>query len=74
MTPQAISRCKHFLYAIPIGATLSVLCAIGVASGLEYKDAAYGNRWDWWDWLCTVAGGVVGNGITAVLIICLTPK
>lgn len=29
------NRQKHFLYAIPIGFILTILCVIGIASGLE---------------------------------------
>jgi hypothetical protein len=32
------NRWKHFLYAIPIGLFLTILCAIGVAAGMEFKD------------------------------------
>lgn len=52
---------KHFLYAIPIGFVLTVLCAIGCAFGMEYKDYAYGNKFDWMDLLCTVLGGIMGQ-------------
>lgn len=61
---------KHFQYAIPIGFFLTILCVIGVASGLEYKDKAYGNKWDWLDWLATVLGGLVGQ-IAQILLIWL---
>ena len=39
------NRNKHFLYAIPIGVVLTILCVIGLASGLEFKDKLYGNKW-----------------------------
>lgn len=58
------NRYKHFLYAIPIGAAFTVLAALGAAGGMEFKDHQYGNKFDWIDFLCTVAGGVVGNLIT----------
>jgi hypothetical protein len=32
------NRQKHFLYAIPIGLVFTILCVLGVASGLEFKD------------------------------------
>ena len=32
------NRQKHFLYAIPIGFLFTILCVLGVASGLEFKD------------------------------------
>lgn len=66
------NRLKHFAYAIPIGMVLTVLCAIGCAGGMEYKDAAYGNKWDWLDFLATVLGGLVGQAIqVGILLIIL---
>lgn len=53
-------RPKHFLYAIPIGLVFTILCVLGVASGLEFKDKEYGNQWDWLDWAATMLGGMVG--------------
>lgn len=62
------NRYKHFLYAIPVGATLTALTALGLAGGMEYKDKLYGNKWDWLDFVCTVAGGLLGNAITWLII------
>ena len=55
------NRQKHFLYAIPIGFLFTVLCVLGIASGLEFKDKQYSNQWDWLDWLATMLGGMVGQ-------------
>lgn len=63
------NRQKHFFYAIPIGLLLTILCVIGVASGLEYKDKLYGNKWDWLDWIATILGGLVGQVMQVVIII-----
>ena len=63
------NRKKHFLYAIPIGFILTILCVIGIASGLEFKDKQYGGKWDWLDWLATILGGVVGQALQIFLII-----
>ena len=63
------NRQKHFLYAIPIGFILTILCVIGIASGLEFKDIQYGGKWDWLDWLATILGGVVGQTLQIFLII-----
>lgn len=65
------NRQYHFLYAIPIALVLTILCAIGVASGMEFKDKQYGNKWDWLDWLATVLGGLVGQIIQLVILLCL---
>ena len=37
------NRQKHFLYAIPIGLVFTILCVLGVASGMEFKDKEYDN-------------------------------
>ena len=47
------NRTKHLLYAIPIGFLFTILCVLGVASGMEFKDKAYGGKWDWLDWSAT---------------------
>lgn len=62
------NRYKHFLYAIPVGATLTALTALGLAGGMEYKDKQWGGKWDWLDFACTVVGGVVGNAITIIIL------
>ena len=65
------NRDKHFLYAIPIGFLFTILCVLGVASGLEFKDRQYGNQWDWLDWTATMLGGLVGQLIQIIIILCL---
>lgn len=62
-------RPKHFLYAIPIGLVFTILCVLGVASGLEFKDKEYGNQWDWLDWTATMLGGMVGQLIQIIIIL-----
>lgn len=63
------TRRKHFLLAIPIGLVFTLLCVLGVASGMEFKDRQCGGRWDWLDWLCTMFGGLVGQAVQIVIII-----
>ena len=65
------NRQKHFLYAIPIGFLFTILCVLGIASGLEFKDKQYGNQWDWLDWTATMLGGLVGQLIQIIIILCL---
>ena len=62
------NRYKHFLFAIPIGLLFTLLCVIGVASGLELKDKLYGNKWDWVDWFMTIAGGTIGQLLQLLII------
>lgn len=67
------NRDKHFLYAIPIGLFLSILCVVGVAFALEFKDKCYGNKFDWLDALATILGGIVGQ-LMQILIVYLIIK
>lgn len=62
------TRWQHFGYAIPIGMVFTILCVLGVASGLEFKDKQWGGRWDWKDWACTMLGGVVGQIVQLLII------
>jgi hypothetical protein len=63
------NRMKHFLYAIPLGLVFTILCVLGCASGMEFKDRAWGGQWDWLDWLATMLGGLVGQAVQVGLIV-----
>lgn len=68
------SRLKHLLYAIPIGFIFTILCVLGVASGMEFKDVQYNNNkasWDWLDWIATMLGGLIGQILQIGLILLL---
>ena len=65
---QDASRWKHFLFAIPIGLVFTILCVLGCASGMEFKDWQWGGKPDWKDWLCTMLGGLVGQAVQAAVI------
>jgi hypothetical protein len=60
---------KHLLYAIPAGVLLTILFVAGLAAGMEFKDCAYGNKWDWLDIAATLIGGVIGQVIQVVVLI-----
>lgn len=62
------TRWQHFGYAIPVGMIFTILCVLGLASGMEFKDVKYGNKWDWKDWLCTMMGGTVGQVVQLLII------
>lgn len=63
------NRTKHLLYAIPIAIVFTILCVLGVATGLEFKDKQYGNMFDWLDWLATMIGGIIGQVIQILIFI-----
>lgn len=65
------NRWKHFLFAIPIGLVLTILCVIGCAGGMEFKDKEYGNIWDWKDFGWTILGGLVGQIIQIIILLLL---
>lgn len=66
---QESNRQKHLLYAIPVGFLFTILCVIGVASGMEFKDKQYGGKWDWLDWIATIIGGIIGQVLQIGLIL-----
>lgn len=68
------NRMKHFLFAIPIGLVFTILCVLGCASGMEFKDRQWGGRWDWLDWLATMLGGLVGQALQALIIYLIVIK
>jgi hypothetical protein len=62
------NRLKHLIFAIPIGFIFTILCVLGVASGMEFKDRQWGGKWDWMDWTATMIGGFVGQAFQVLLI------
>ena len=67
-------RWQHLVGGIVIGILslgnwyTAAVAGIGIASALEFKDNSWGGRWDWLDWICTIAGVLIG------FIICFTIK
>lgn len=62
------NRIQHLKYAIPVAMVFTILCVLGLATGLEYKDRLYGNKFDWLDWIATMIGGIIGQLIQLLLI------
>ena len=60
------NRWKHFLYAVPVGFVFTILCVLGLATGMEFKDKLYGGEYDWIDWSLTMLGGTVGHAMQLV--------
>lgn len=63
------NRMKHFSYAIPIGLIFTILCVLGCAFGMEFKDKQNGGKFDWLDIAATMLGGLVGQIIQIVIIL-----
>lgn len=67
---KAQDKKKHFLYAIPVGFIFTILCVLGLASGMEYKDKLRGGEgWNWKDWWATMLGGLIGQILQIILIL-----
>ena len=47
----------------------TAICATMVGVALEYKDKAYGGKWDWIDFSLTVAPALVINGIKTLVLL-----
>ena len=62
------NRRKHFLGGMFCGFWLTIVFALGVATGMEYKDQRWGGEWDWQDWTSTAIGGAIGQLIQALLL------
>ena len=75
------NRTKHLIFAIPLGFVFTILCVLGCASGMEFKDVAYDKNnsgksilnwswahWDWLDWIATMIGGLIGQAAQILLI------
>lgn len=63
------NRWKHLLYSIPCGFLLTILFAIGVNVGMEYKDKLRNNKFDWLDILAGTIGGAIGQLLQIILIL-----
>ena len=63
------NRDKHLLYAIPAALVGTILFAVGLAVGMEFKDKQWGGQWDWLDLLATLIGGVIGQILQILLIL-----
>jgi hypothetical protein len=65
------NRDKHFIYAIPVGFVFTILCVLGLATGMEFKDKLKGGIFDWKDWWATMLGGLIGQIFQVLLIFML---
>ena len=63
------NRPKHFIGGMVLAVVLTVLCALGCAGGMEFKDRQWGGKWDWLDFAATCLGGMVGQALQIVIIL-----
>ncbi len=66
------NRYKHLIGGFLVGMIgcapwAALYASIVAASCLELKDRLYGNKWDWTDWACTVAGGILAMAIWLIV-------
>ena len=59
------NRWKHLVGGLIIGIFAfgwftAMYAGVFTAGALEYKDKAYGSKWDWIDFGLTVAGAILG--------------
>ena len=62
------TRMQHFWVGMQTAMVFTLLCTLGAMTAAEYKDRAYGGRWDWLDWTAGMLGGVVGQVVQATLV------
>ena len=72
----ASNRWKHLLCGAVIGAVCLCLWDALVASGctggaMEWKDKSWHGVWNWSDFGCTLAGGIIGHGLHALVAVFL---
>ena len=74
---DASNRMKHlcggfFVGLLADGWYCGLYAGAGVGAALEYKDRAYGGKWDWRDLGMTVLGASAGQAVRLTLGGCLT--
>ena len=62
------NRWKHLLYGFLVSIIAGLAFTLGCAAGMEFKDRAWGGKWDWIDFGLTVAGAWFGLMLRIVII------
>lgn len=62
------NRRKHLLYGFLVAIIAGLAFTLGCAAGMEFKDRAWGGKWDWIDFGLTVAGGLAGLALRLTII------
>ncbi len=76
------NRWKHLVGGFALALIFTILCTLGAAGTMEFKDCHHANgdkpfrEWDWssWDWLdflATMMGGIIATIIQIVVIFLL---
>lgn len=66
------NRIKHLAGGAFIGLLAndyshSLFGSVIAATCLEYKDRAYGGKWDWIDYVLTIVGAMIGQFIRCIV-------
>lgn len=62
------NRWKHLLYGFLVSIVAGFAFTLGCAAGMEFKDRAWGGKWDWIDFGLTIAGGLAGLALRLTII------
>ena len=67
-------RLEHIILSVVIGLIFNnliytAICATLVGISLEYKDKAYGGKWDWIDLTLTIVPALVINGLKMLVML-----
>jgi len=62
------NRWKHFVGGFVLGLVLTIISPVTAAGCLEFKDRQWGGKFDWLDFWCTVAGGILGQGVQVLVV------
>lgn len=65
------NRFKYLLGAIPVGLMFTLLCVLGLATGLEFNNYQKNNKWDWENWSAVMLGGAIGQILQIIAILFL---
>lgn len=65
------NRWKHFVGGAVLALFGTFFCSLGAAGGMEFKDVQWSGSWKNWDWLdflATILGGLLGEGLQILII------
>lgn len=66
---QNSDKVKHFAVCALGSAVFGIGFGIGAGLAAEYKDKAWGGKWDWYDILADALGTIVGGLIHVLTIL-----